>query len=139
MKKHHSLQDKVGFLLGFTGGVFAGLTCLGLGLMARDVPTFILPAMVIVLVCSVIPGAIAKTRPVLLWGIFLFGYAPLQVLLGAGLISEGSSVGVWGITHLTVLLLAALGIWTGRALGYWVGGWFKNAPAREQTNENDPI
>jgi hypothetical protein len=121
MKNNYSLPDIVGFTLGVMGGVFNSLTCLGLGLMARDAPTFIFPVVVLVLVCSAVPGTIAKKHPLLLWGMFVAGYAPLQVLLGTALIGEGSPVGLWVITHLAVLLLAALGIWIGRAIGHWAG------------------
>jgi hypothetical protein len=113
MKKNYNSIDILGLMLGFFGGGFVSFACLGLALTAEDSLVFILPVMVLVLVCSAVPGAIAKKNPVLLWFFFITGYAPLQVLLGAGLIFEGSSVGVWVVTHLAVLLLAALGIWIG--------------------------
>jgi acetyl esterase/lipase len=117
MKNNYSLQDVVGFLLGIMGGFLVSSFCFGLALTAGDASAFILPVIALVLVCSAVPGSVAQKHPVLLWGLFVAGYLPFQVILGAALIGEGNSVALWVITHLAVVLLAALGIWIGRVVG----------------------
>jgi hypothetical protein len=121
MKKNFRLRDVAGLLLIFFGGFLVAFAAFGLALAGGEGMTFILPLLVLLFVCTVIPGVMVKKHPVLLWGVFGLGYAPFQILLGAGLIREGSPLAPWVILHAGVLLFAALGILIGRATGQWAG------------------
>lgn len=90
---------------------------LGVGLTAGGGITPFLPFFLVLLVGAALFGGIVKSHPVVLWGVFLVGFAPLQILLGIALIQEGYySVLPWVLLHAGVLLVAALGILIGRAI-----------------------
>jgi hypothetical protein len=108
-------------ILVFFGGILMSFIYLGLGLTADDSITPFLPFFLALLVGACLFGGILKSLPVLLLGVFLVGYAPLQILLGIGLIHEGHSLAPWVILHFAVLLVASLGTWSGRVIAQSAG------------------
>ena len=119
--KDYKAFEIVALILMFFGGILMSFVSLGVGLTADGGITPFLPFFLVLLVGAALFGGILKSHPVVLLGVFLVGYAPLQILLGIALIQEGNSVAPWVILHLAVLLVASLGIWSGRVIAQSAG------------------
>jgi len=120
--KNYNPFEIVALILVFSGGILISFAWLGVGLTAGGGITPFLPFFLVLLVGAALFGGVVKSHPVVLFGVFMTGYAPLQILLGIALIQEGYySVLPWGLLQAGVLLVAALGILIGRAIAQSAG------------------